>query len=275
MAQRGGVRYPPLLHILDSRYIFKRRHANNRPVLRIQKYSSYTFAAFTALHFTNISLIPLATRSVLESNRYLLLTRPYYQSAITEPLLVGIPLVAHVTSGIALRLYRRRQALQRYGAETKGDRRTIPWPALTGTSALGYALLPFASFHVWTTRILPLYAHGDSSLINLSYISHGFGLHRFVSFAGFTALVGTGVWHFVWGTAKWLNLAPSQVKAAESQKSLVRKRRWYVINGIAAAITTLWLAGGLGVIGRDGKVDGWIGREYDELYSYIPIIRNW
>lgn len=244
-------------------------------MLRIQKYSSYAFTVFTSFHFANIAIIPLATRSVLESNRYLLLTRPYYQSALTEPLLVGIPLVAHVTSGIALRLYRRRQTLQRYGAETRTDKRTIPWPALSGTSALGYALIPVAGFHVWTTRILPLYAHGDSSLINLSYISHGFALHPVVSFAGFSALVGIGVFHLAWGAAKWLGLAPSQVKNEESQKQFARKRRWYIINGISAAVTALWLAGGLGVIGRDGKVPGWVGKEYDELYKYIPFIARW
>ncbi|KAI4626198.1 uncharacterized protein J4E87_004698 [Alternaria ethzedia] len=244
-------------------------------LLRIQKYSSYTFTAFAALHITNVSIIPLATRSVLESNRYLLLTRPYYQSALTEPLLVGLPLVAHVTSGIALRLWRRRQALKRYGAETRTDKRTIPWPALSGTSALGYALVPFASFHVWTTRILPLYAHGDSSLINLQYISHGFALHPAVSFTGFTALVGVGVWHFVWGAAKWLGFAPSQVKHTEENRALIRKRRWYTINGISAALTALWLAGGLGVVGRDGKMVGWVGKEYDELYKYLPIVGRW
>lgn len=173
---------------------------------------------------------------------------------------------------MALRFYRRRKALERYGAETTSDRKTIPWPALSGTSALGYALVPLAGFHIWSARILPLYAHGDSSLINLSYISHGFALHPFVSFTGFTALVGVGVWHFAWGAAKWLNLAPSQVKSTESQKSLVKKRRWYVINGISAAVALLWLAGGLGVVGRDGKVDGWIGREFDDLYSYFPIV---
>ncbi|KAH8642975.1 hypothetical protein IG631_00438 [Alternaria alternata] len=244
-------------------------------LLRIQKYSSYTFTAFAALHITNVSIIPLATRSVLESNRYLLLTRPYYQSALTEPLLVGLPLVAHVTSGIALRLWRRRQALKKYGAETRTDKRTIPWPQLSGTSALGYALVPFASFHVWTTRILPLYAHGDSSLINLQYISHGFALHPAVSFTGFTALVGIGVWHFVWGAAKWLGWAPSQVKMTEEDRALVRKRRWYTINGISAALTALWLAGGLGVVGRDGKMVGWVGKEYDELYKYLPIVGKW
>ncbi|KAF1920738.1 hypothetical protein BDU57DRAFT_509172 [Ampelomyces quisqualis] len=239
---------------------------------RAQRYSSYAFTLFTAFHITNTALLPLLTRSVSESNRYLLLTRPYYQSFLTEPLLVAIPLVAHISSGIALRLYRRRKSLQRYGAETKNDRRTIPWPALSGTSALGYALVPFAGFHVWTTRILPLYAHGDSSLINLSYISHGFALHPIISAMGFTALVGIGVWHFVWGAAKWMGFAPSQVPAYESQKTLVRKRRWYSINAISAVVTTLWLAGGLGVVGRDGKVIGWIGKEYDDLYRYIPFL---
>lgn len=250
-----------------------RSYANTfRVVSRIHRYSSYAFTLYTAFHFTNTAMIPLATRSVFESNRYLLLTRPYYQSTIAEPLIVGLPLVAHISSGIALRLYRRRKALQRYGAETTSDRRTIPWPALSGTSALGYALVPFAAFHVWTTRILPLYAHGDSSLINLNYISHGVALHPFISFTGFTVLVSVASWHFVWGAAKWMGLAPSQVSPHESQKSIVRKRRWYSINGASALVAGLWLAGGLGIIGRDGKVVGWIGKEYDELYRYIPFL---
>lgn len=244
-------------------------------LLRIQKYSSYAFTLFTAFHITNVSIIPLSTRSVTESNRYLLLTRPYYQSTLTEPLLVGIPLVAHVTSGIALRLYRRRQALQRYGAETRTDKRTIPWPQLSGISALGYALVPLASFHVWTTRILPLYAHGDSSLINLSYISHGFALHPVVSFTGFSALVGVGVWHFVWGAAKWMGFTPNQVKQSEEERGLIKKRRWYVLNGLSAGITALWLAGGLGIVGRDGLMPGWVGKEYDELYKYLPVVAKW
>jgi hypothetical protein len=137
---------------------------------------------------------------------------------------------------------------------------------------LGYALVPLASFHVWTTRILPLYAHGDSSLINLSYISHGFATHPLISFTGFTALISVGAWHVVWGAAKWMGFAPSQVSSQETQKAIVRKRRWYAINGISALVAAVWLAGGLGVVGRDGKVIGWIGKEYDELYAYIPFL---
>lgn len=242
-------------------------------VTRVQKYSSYAFTVFASFHVANTSIIPLLTQNVPESNRYLLLTRPYYQSAVAEPLVVALPLFAHIASGIALRFYRRHQALKRYGAETHRDRRTIPWPALSGTSALGYALIPLAGFHIWTTRILPPYMHGDNSMISLSYISHGFSRHPLVSFAGFTALVAVGTWHMAWGWAKWLGLSPLQVSPTESRRHLMKKRRWYAINGISALLTGLWLAGSLGIVGRGGKTGGWIGREFDELYNAIPMIR--
>jgi hypothetical protein len=244
-------------------------------VVRVQKYSSYAFTIFASFHIANTSIIPLFTRSVLESNRYLLLTRPYYQSALAEPLVVALPLIAHVGSGIALRLYRRRQTLRRYGAETRQDKKTIAWPALSGTSALGYALVPLAVFHAWTTRGLPLYMHGDNSLINLSYISHGFALHPFVSFAGFTALISVGAWHAVWGWARWLGLAPNQVTDTDARRHLIKKRRWYCANAISAVVAGLWLAGGLGVVGRGGTTPGWIGKEYDELYKTVPLLGRW
>jgi hypothetical protein len=238
----------------------------------VQKYSSYAFTVFASFHIANTSIIPLLTKSVTESNRYLLLTRPYYQSALTEPLLVGIPLIAHISSGVALRFYRRSQALHRYGAETHGDKRKIPWPPLSGTSLLGHLLVPIAGFHVWSTRILPLYMHGDSSMISLSYISHGFSLYPFISFAGFSALIGIGAWHFTWGWAKWLGYVPSQITDTDSRRHLRRKRRWYIINAVAATLAGLWMGGGLGIVGRGGKTIGWIGREFDELYNSMPLI---
>jgi hypothetical protein len=116
-------------------------------------------------------------------------------------------------------------------------------------------------------------------MIGLGYISHGFALHPFVSFAGFTAMVSVGIWHTTWGWARWLSLTPTQVTQSdsESQKRLMEKRRWYGINGIAVLATGLWLAGSLGVVGRGGKTDGWIGREFDELYKAVPLIGrlNW
>lgn len=244
-------------------------------VSRVQKYSSYAFTVFAALHITNTSIIPLATRSIPASDTYLLLTRPYYQSFPFETLLVAGPLLLHVASGVALRLYRRSQNLKRYGAESRRDRRLVAWPALNGTSALGYALVPLVAGHSFINRVLPLWVEGGSSSIGLGYVSHAFARHPAVSFVGFSALVAVGAWHSVWGWAKWLGLTPAQVTEGGVHGQWRRKRRWYACNGASFALTALWLAGGLGIVGRAGEVPGWVGREYDELYHRIPVIGAW
>ncbi|KAF1348864.1 hypothetical protein BDV97DRAFT_298072 [Delphinella strobiligena] len=242
---------------------------------RIQKYSSYTFSVFTAFHIANTAIIPLVTRSVPASERYLLLTRPYYQSHIVEPLVVALPLVAHIGSGIALRLYRRYRSFKLYGAEDRKDRRHIAWPKLSGTSLLGYILTPLVLGHAFVNRAIPLQVEGGSSDIGLGYVSHAFARHPAVSFVGFGALVTIGVWHTVWGWAKWLNLSPASVTVGGLEGQMRRKRRWYLVNAVSALVAGIWLAGGLGVVGRGGKAEGYIGADYDRLYRSIPIVGEW
>ncbi|KAF2843290.1 hypothetical protein M501DRAFT_994171 [Patellaria atrata CBS 101060] len=244
-------------------------------LLRIQKYSSYAFTIFAAFHITNTSLIPLLTQSVQASDSYLLLTRPYYQSFPLEPLIVALPLVAHVGSGLALRLYRRNQSAKRYGAESRSDRRLVAWPKVSGTSALGFALTFLVGGHAFINRVLPLWLEGSSSNIGLEYVSHGFAKHPVVSTLGFSTLVGVAAWHAVWGWAKWLRWNPDQVTEGGGQGQLRKKQRWYTINGISALVTVLWMAGGLGVVGRGGEVGGWMGREYDAMYRRIPVVGHW
>lgn len=162
------------------------------------------------MHITNNSLIPLVTQSVPASEPYLLLTRPYYQSALAEPLVVILPLLAHVGSGVALRVYRRVHLARRYGADSSADRRRLTWPRLSGTSMLGYALAPFVAGHVFVNRILPWWVEGSSSGIGLSYVSHGFAKDPAISFVGYTVLLAVASWHFVWGSAKYLGYAPNK-----------------------------------------------------------------
>ncbi len=228
------------------------------------------------MHVANNSIIPLLTRSVPASEPYLLLTRPYYQSALTEPLVVVLPLFAHILSGVALRAYRRVQLARRYGADSRDDRRRLAWPKLSGTSLLGYVLTPFVLGHAFVNRVLPLWVDGSSAGIGLSYVSHGFAKDPATSFVGYTVLIAVASTHLVWGWAKWLGYTPDQTTdpfGANRVRS--RKRRWYVINGLSALLAGLWLAGGLGIVGRAGEVGGWVGRSYDELYRRIPIIGRW
>ena len=56
-----------------------------------------------------------------------------------------------------------------------------------------------------------------------------------------------------------------------TERALEKKRRWYVINGIAAAVTALWMAGSFGVVAKAGPAAGWIAKQYDEMYRRIPV----
>lgn len=252
---------------------------------------------FTGIHLTNTSLIPLFTRSVPASESYLLLAREIYQTPLTEPLFVALPVAAHIASGIALRLVRRSQNLHRYGGATPGvlprqhsGRENSPasargriWPHVSYISVSGYGFALFLGAHVAMNRALPLCVEGDSSNIALAYVAHGFARHPFAAYAAYGGLLVLGCGHMVWGWARWIGLAQlagwrvdlrgvdSTRNKHEDMKRRKRRRRiWLWVNGTAVAAAALWAAGGLGVVSRGGLMQGWVGKVYDGLYTTIP-----
>jgi hypothetical protein len=260
---------------------------------RIQKYSSYAFSLFASLHLANVSLIPAFTRSVAGSETYLLMTREIYQTSITEPLLISLPVFAHVGSGIALRLLRRKQNLQRYGGDTphvfarrsghdvesSASRYTpSPWPPMSYISLSGYAFDVLYLSHFFVNRILPKVVDGDSSNIGLAYVAHGFARHPWLSWPTYIALLAVGSSHMVWGAAKWLGVAPStrgwqggEGAVIDKKTRKQRRRKWLTVHGVAAAVTALWAVGGLGVVALGGAADGWVGKLYDDLFSRVGL----
>ena len=259
-----------------SRHLFgAERLTRPLAVTRVQKYSSYAFTIFATLHLANTSVIPLITQSVPEASTYLLLTRPFYQSALLEPLLIGLPLITHIGSGLALRQYRYSQNVRRYGSEPRHEKKNVSYPKISGTSALGLALTPLVFGHIFLNRSLPLAKLGDSSTVGLEYVAHGFALHPAIGFFGYTILVSIASWHIVWGWAKFLRLTPSYVTEGGLSGQHKRKKAWYLVNAAGAGVAGLWLAGALGVVGRGGLAGGWLGAEYDDLYRSIPIVGPW
>jgi hypothetical protein len=191
-------------------------------------------------------------------------------------LIVLAPLGLHVASGIALRIYRRRQNVQWYGAESREDRRKIPWPRVSGTSLLGYALLPAAAAHFFVNRALPVKLDGGSSGVGLAYVAHGFAKHPAVAYTAYAGLISLGVLHFVWGWAKWLGFSPETAHGVNDvERRQVKKRRWYSINGVAVAVAGLWMAGVFGVIARGGAALGYRAKHFDKLFEQVPLIGGW
>lgn len=254
---------------------------------------------FTSLHLANVSLIPAATGSVDASETYLLMTREIYQTSLTEPLLIALPFLAHVGSGIALRLIRRSQNIRWYGRSTPGlwplsrgennagsKRAASPWPAMSWISVSGYAFTIFYSAHAFMNRILPLAVEGDSSNIGLGYVSHGFARHPWVSQLAYLGLIGVGVGHMVWGGARWLGAAPStagwlQPRKAPGREKVAnavdrrtrreRRKRWLSLHAVVVAGAAAWMVGGLRVVGSGGASGGWVGGIYDGLYAKVGL----
>lgn len=270
---------------------------------RAQRYSSYAFTIFSSVHLVTTSLIPLATRSVPASESYLLLAREIYQTRLSEPLLVAAPLLLHVAAGLGLRLVRRSQNLRRYGdgsdtlvadrwfSRTRSAlaRLQAGWPPLTVIAASGYALTVAVAAHVAANRLLPLAVEGDSADIGLAYIAHGFARHPTVAWTSYAVFLGLAAGHTVWGWARWLGLAqraawsdnpwqqllpstdekhvrPTGHAALDKARRRRRRRTWLAIQTGTVVVFVAWAAGGLGVVARGGRMQGWIGGIYDDLY---------
>lgn len=224
------------------------------------------------MHYTNTALIPLFTQSLRKSDDLLLLTRPYYQSFPLEPLLIFAPIVTHVISGITLRIYRRRQNAKRHGAYTHSDRRRIPWPKLSLTSAAGYVLYPLMAGHVIVNRITPLKVDGGSSGVGLRYFAHGIAKHPILTNIGYAGMLCVASFHFVTGGAKWLKLSREYITDGGDYGARRRRNRDWMVYGVAAVMAGAWIAGGLGVIGRGGSGEGWEARNWDRIYKAVPIL---
>jgi len=247
-------------------------------VTRIQRYSSYTFSLFAGLHLATTSIIPIVARSVPASESYLLLAREIYQTPLSEPLLVGLPILAHVGSGLALRLLRRNQNVRRYYG-TSGATLSSGWPHFSYIAASGYGFAAALAAHIFVNRALPLAVEGDSANIGLAYVAHGFVRHRVTSWVAYSTLLGLGCGHMIWGWAKWFGLAQGAGwnlerhtgnATADRDTRKRRRRRLLMINAVAAVATAIWAVGGLGVVARGGETPGWVGRLYDGLFAKIP-----
>jgi hypothetical protein len=176
-----------------------------------------------------------------------------------------------VLSGAILRIKRRNANLARYGGgnlpvSTRFENKVSIWPKMSWSSISGYILTPLVVGHAVVNRTLPWIYEGGSSGVGLQFVSHGFANHPFTAWTGYAALVSVAAGHFVWGIARWNNWIP----VGKDRKA---RRRWWILHGISTAVAALWMAGGLGIVGRGGKADGWIGKGYDDLYSKVPLLK--
>ncbi|RAH45865.1 MCP1 family protein [Aspergillus brunneoviolaceus CBS 621.78] len=277
---------------LSSLGLGLRGHSWDSWLSAFQRYSTYPPSLFLALHVANTSILPLATRSVSASENYLLLTRPLYQSPSLEHVVLTVPVLVHVLSGIALRNIRSSRRARLYGAETRSQRYALTfWPRMSLQARLGYSLIPLLGVHVLVNRISPILVDGGSSGVGLGYVAHGIARSPIFWNIYYLCFVAVGVWHFVGGWASWmgwkvttLRKQPNSKKGSlegylgytgSEQRCRRQKRMWWTVNTIAAVGASIWLAGALGVIGRAGQGSGWEASGWNDIYNQVPIIGSW
>jgi len=222
---------------------------------RTQKYSSYAFLSFLGVHASTAALTPLFL-GVESGNSSLLLARTYFYQAspYVELLLIPGALCTHVASGLSLRLYRYFKQWQRYGSRPPKSVDVWRWHNFSGVSRAGWLAIPAVVAHGVLMRVVPLAVDGDSSEIGLEYLAYGFWRGNWGKWIGgvfYTGFVGVVSYHVVCGWASYLKVHP---------------RRRNMVLGAAATWAAVWLAGLGRVVAGSGKVGGYMGRHYEQLY---------
>lgn len=239
----------------------------------LQKYSVVPFSAYLTMHYTNTAIIPaLFTSNAREADKYLLLTRPYYQSAPLEPLLIFLPVLTHVASGIALRIYRRRLTAARHGAETHKQRKKIPFAKPSLTSVAGFVLYPMFVLHMLSMRITPKKVDGSSASVGLRYFAHGISSHPWIGVSTHAFLIATASYHVVTGASKFLKLSKEYITEGGEDGRVKKLWRGRIINGAVALVAGVWMYGALGVVGFSGKGAGWEANHWDAIYKQVPLV---
>ncbi|CAG8445765.1 14595_t:CDS:1 [Ambispora leptoticha] len=261
--------------------------------------SAIVFSTFLVTH---LSATALANFGGIElANRTMLLGRVYYQNHLLEPIVVFGALGLHIASGVAKRVirlywkYRRldkreltgdvHETVERIVTDEKNEEgqvvrqkittkttKTITTSFITKASAfllpfhslVGYLLIPAVINHVGIHRILPKRYFGDSSLINMTYVTLALRRWPKSSYLAYATLVGLAVYHVAGGAPAALKIikgvtvqkgknekqSATVPESSENSKKLIK----YLRNG-AIATTIGLVGGGLLVIG------GKIGRE--------------
>lgn len=206
--------------------------------------------------------------------------------------MLTVPILTHIATGVILRSIRARRRARLYGAETRSQRNLLKsWPVPSLQARLGYLLIPILGTHVLVNRLVPLKVEGGSSGVGLGYVAHGFARNPLFWNIYYVLFVAAGVWHIVGGWATWKGFRVTTARKSrgegtaihggylgymESQEQQKRRRRmWWIVNGLAALGTAIWLAGGLGIVGLGGKGSGWEAKNWDELYRNVPMIGSW
>ncbi|KAI9106288.1 hypothetical protein DFS34DRAFT_602950 [Phlyctochytrium arcticum] len=217
----------------------------DRILTYVQVGSGLAFSTFSVLHLLG-HLSTSISFDTAELAMYVF--REYYRNPVVEPIVVGLSLVAHIGSSIARMAIRssREQAMDKrrkeklaaagkaneinqVGKRVSNDAvRALDWHR-----ASGYVLMAIVTSHVLATRVAPMQAFDDPSIVNLTWLTHGLQSTTGFFFYPYYFIFGTsGVYHTLYGISQSLGML-----GVIPPHRRVKAKRWSVVMGVAAGLT--------------------------------------
>ena len=215
---------------------------------RVQKYSAYIFGTFLGIHVTSVVVVPCLPSMIvpltIKQEIFEMARAVYHSIPMFETAVILASSITHVIAGISIRAVRWRINRHRPITRQKshdapvneksddvglggitsliglGYRKSIISklvPGLTPLSFSGYCLFPLLGYHFYKFRYLPYSIDGDSSLINLEYISYYLNVSpqawgNLFNFVSIASLVWVTAYHVTSGWLKFNNKYSSKWK---------------------------------------------------------------
>lgn len=213
-----------------------------------QRYSSYAFSLFFTLHTISVAVLPAISYNL--ANRFLLLTKNFYQNPKVEPIIIVGALVVHIFSGISIRL------LKLYNSKRIYNKWISPISKANAIVWTGYIALPLVGGHYLVTRYLPKTVLGNDEPIDLGFIAHSLSDHPEKSIPGMYLMFLLISFHSSLGWKKWL--------------VSTSKPRLLVGDKILLATTATTLAISFYVIKNHGPATGLLAEKYERVQAAVP-----
>ncbi|KAH3665557.1 hypothetical protein OGAPHI_003744 [Ogataea philodendri] len=248
----------------------------------VQKYSTVPLGVFAAVHLSGVVAAP-PTAGVGIAEQLMSMGRELYQNGVSETVLLA-SVTAHVVSGIAIQAIRKWQNYIKYGKKKKskrqqygekeerpdtstglggityllglGSRPSLSFRmfGLTPLRFSGYVLIPVVAYHVGQERLAPLFVEGDSSMVDLSYVSYSLAQSPILASIGLTFLVTVATYHFSLGLLHYIGVFTHRA----------RKNAYIAIlsNTVLAALS-------LFAISKIDQPSAFVARKYSQYLSYL------
>ncbi|KAI8069399.1 hypothetical protein BC940DRAFT_297630 [Gongronella butleri] len=226
---------------------------------KTQAVSAVGFSTFALVH--GLQVAAGAVGGAERADRLLLLTRPFYQDAHLEGVLVTGSVAVHVVAGAV------KSTIQSIYQIDASKAKPSKYHGVTGQ-----LLVPLVAAHYYLVRGMPLRTMGDSAFVDFGIVAWGLQNRPVLTYGLHLLLIGTAVHHMLRGAP--VALTRTFRSAASLTAAPTKSTTQSSSNACRSRIPTclIWTTGVVLVVGvwSISKIDKIpLRREYSAIYTSL------